>query len=163
MLQIDGNFLARSIQLDVAHKMISPDSNKNSVLQLNMGEGKSSVIVPMIAASLADGHSLARVIILKSLSGQMFQLLVERLSGLANRRIFYLPFSRLVKLGPSQVEIITSLYEECVKVGGILVAQPEHILSFKLMGVERLLDSSAQGHGEIASSLVKSQRWLEEI
>ncbi|KAF7977108.1 hypothetical protein HWV62_4707 [Athelia sp. TMB] len=163
LIQIDGNFLARSIQIDVANEMISPASKSNSVTQLNMGEGKSSVIAPMVAATLADGHKLARVIVLKSLSGQMFQLLVERLSGLANRRIFYLPFSRSVKLGASQIGIITGLYEECVGVGGILVAQPEHILSFKLMGVERLLSSSDQGVAQVgvARSLLKVQRWLE--
>lgn len=142
--------------------MISPSSNENSVFQLNMGEGKSSVIVPMIAATLADGHSLARVVALKSLAGQMFQLLVARLGGLTNRRIFYLPFSRSIELEAFKVEIITGLYEECVKVGGIMVAQPEHILSFKLMGVDRLLSTSNPNSLSIAQSLVKTQRWLEK-
>ncbi|KAF7971941.1 hypothetical protein HWV62_19393 [Athelia sp. TMB] len=157
LIQIDGNFLARSLQIDVANEMICPASRANSVMQLNMGEGKSSVIVPMICTSLADGHKLTRVVVLKTLSGQMFQLLVERLGGLANRRIFYLPFSRAVKLGRSQVEAIAGLYKECASVGGILVAQPEHILSFKLMVVEHLLNSSNE-----AISLLKVQRWLEE-
>ncbi|KZP04846.1 hypothetical protein FIBSPDRAFT_1054420 [Athelia psychrophila] len=163
LIQIDGNFQARSIQIEVANEMISPASQENSVLQLNMGEGKSSVIVPMIAASLSDGHTLTRVIVLKSLSGQMFQLLVERLSGLANRRVFYLPFSRSVKMGALQVNTIIGLYEECIRERGILVAQPEHILSFKLMGVERLLSPSGQDNVDIFPSLLKAQRWLEGI
>lgn len=48
------------------------------VLQLNMGEGKSHVIVPLVAAALADSKTLARVVVLKPLAGQMFHLLVER-------------------------------------------------------------------------------------
>jgi hypothetical protein len=31
-----------------------PEGNHNMVMQLNMGEGKSSTIVPIVAASLAD-------------------------------------------------------------------------------------------------------------
>ncbi|KZP04850.1 hypothetical protein FIBSPDRAFT_967780, partial [Athelia psychrophila] len=50
LIQVDSNFLARSIQIDVANEMISPSSMENSVLQLNMGEGKSSVIVPMMSS-----------------------------------------------------------------------------------------------------------------
>src|ERR1700735_1816195 len=110
--------------------MIVPTSGQNTVLQLNMGEGKSSVIVPMVAAALADGEKLMRVIVLKPLAGQMFQLLVERLSGLANRRIFYMPFSRSVKLEVRHMQLIQALYNDCMRVGGILVVQPEHILSF---------------------------------
>ena len=31
-----------------------PSSGSNTVLQLNMGEGKSSVIVPLVAVALAE-------------------------------------------------------------------------------------------------------------
>jgi Protein of unknown function (DUF3638) len=67
--------------------MVAPtgSSNQNTVHQLNMGEGKSSVIVPMISTALADGRIFVRVVVLKSLSSQMFRLLVDRLSGLLNR------------------------------------------------------------------------------
>ncbi|KAG8713331.1 hypothetical protein FRC09_018831, partial [Ceratobasidium sp. 395] len=53
LVQIEGNFSVRVVQARVASEMISPSSHKNMILQLNMGEGKSSVIVPIIAASLA--------------------------------------------------------------------------------------------------------------
>ena len=72
-----------------------------------MGEGKSSVIVPLVASTLADGSKLVRVVTLKPLSNQMFQLLVTRLSGLANRPIFYLPFSRGLRMSSSLVKTIS--------------------------------------------------------
>lgn len=77
---------------------MSPSSGGNSVMQLNMGLGKSSVIVPITAVALADRTRLVRVIVLKPLAMQMFQLLVKKLGGMLNRRIFYMPISRSLKL-----------------------------------------------------------------
>ncbi|KAK7434636.1 hypothetical protein VKT23_020102 [Stygiomarasmius scandens] len=81
LTQISSNFLARDIQISFAKEMINPSNAANAVLQLNMGEGKSSVIVPLIASSLPDGQKLVRVVVLKALSTQMFQLLVDRISN----------------------------------------------------------------------------------
>ena len=141
--------------------MITPSSGKNTVLQLNMGEGKSHVIVPLVAAALADSRRLVRVVVLKPLAKQMFQLLVERLCGLPNRRIFYLPFSRdvNVKASSETTQKIRGLFEECARVGGILVAQPEHILSFRLMVIDRTL-TSERDRGQNARDLQATQAWL---
>lgn len=138
--------------------MISPPSGENSVLQLNMGEGKSSVIVPIVAAAIADSRKLVRVVVLKSLAGQMFQILVERLSGLSSRRIFYLPFSRQVTIDAESLGQIRSLFETCAASRGVLVAQPEHILSFKLKVIDRMLSSSMRNG--IARDLWSTQTWL---
>ncbi|KIK69250.1 hypothetical protein GYMLUDRAFT_255795 [Collybiopsis luxurians FD-317 M1] len=161
LIQIEGNFLARPLQVRVAQEMISPSSNENTVLQLNMGEGKSSVIVPLVAAALADGRKIVRVVVLKPLAGQMFQLLVERLSGLVNRRIFYMPFSRKVQVGKNEIALIQKSYEVCMKEGGVWIVQPEHILSFKLMGIDRCLVSNDEVDREAAELLSLSQRWLD--
>ncbi|KAH7908220.1 hypothetical protein BJ138DRAFT_1207474 [Hygrophoropsis aurantiaca] len=155
LIQIEGNFLIRPVQVDVALQMMHPDSKESTTLQLNMGEGKSSVIVPIAAAALADGQKLVRVVILKSLSAQMFHLLVERLGGLTNRRIFYLPFSR--SFPSNRIRHIHRLMEECMHARGILVVQPDHILSYKLMAVHE----QVRGASEIATQTLSSQRWLE--
>ncbi|KDQ56358.1 hypothetical protein JAAARDRAFT_132396 [Jaapia argillacea MUCL 33604] len=160
LIQIDGDFLARPLQVQVAKEMLIPSSSENTALQLNMGEGKSSVIVPMVAASLADGTKLTRIIVLKPLANQMFQLLVERLSGLTNRQIFYMPFSRSLRVGYHQARHIHGLYEQCLQAKGVLVVQPEHILSFKLMGIDTVLSRRSDDQG-IAKQLVESQHWLE--
>jgi len=150
----------RPLQSRVAEEMITPTSRQNAILQLNMGEGKSSVIAPLVAAVLADGQKLARVVVLKPLARQMFQLLVERLSGLTNRRIFYMPFSRNVKVNAQHTQCIQDLYEICVRDRGVLVVQPEHILSFKLIGIDRLLCSASSESRRVADTLLASQRWL---
>lgn len=173
LIEIENNFLVRPVQVGIASKMISPPSNKNTVMQLFMGEGKTSVIVPIVAAALADGKRLVRVVVLKPLSGQMFQMLVQKLGGLVNRRIFYMPFSRAVKINQERASAIRLLYEECLQSGGILLIQPEHMLSFKLVGLEWLYNSTdnkkvdqnkgdGAGEGEIAKTLLDTQRWLEK-
>ncbi|KAG8964182.1 hypothetical protein FRC03_002126 [Tulasnella sp. 419] len=177
LIQIDGDFLARPTQVNFIKEMISPSSERNSAFQLNMGEGKSSVIVPMAASALSDGSKLARVIVLKQLAPSMFHLLVQRLGGLANQRIFYMPFSRSLRPGPGQSKQIRDLLATCLRVRGILVMQPEHILSFKLLGLDhRFKDSSEDASDQKSSSsapkaslpqgvadhLLETQRWLDD-
>ena len=137
--QIDANLVARPVQVAVAREMISPTSKRNICLQLNMGEGKSSVILPLVASTLANGSDLVRVVTLRPLSNQMFELLVRRLAGLADRRIFYVPISRSLRMNAPLVSKIKGLFELCVAEGGVLVVQPEHILSLKLMNINDLL------------------------
>ncbi|KUJ20152.1 uncharacterized protein LY89DRAFT_716588 [Mollisia scopiformis] len=50
----------------IAREMIAPQSGSNSIMQLNMGLGKSSIIVPIVAATLADRKKLSRVIVLST-------------------------------------------------------------------------------------------------
>ncbi|KAG2365786.1 hypothetical protein BDR07DRAFT_1398113 [Suillus spraguei] len=164
LIQAENRFLIRPMQASVAMEMISPSSGNNTALQLHMGEGKSSVIVPVCCAALADRSNLVRVIVLKPLAVQMFQLLVERIGGLTNRRIFYLPFSRSLAITSNHANIIQSLFEECKAVGGVLVAQPDHILSLKLMTVEQQLppaNAVGRSSAELAMPLLNTQRWLD--
>ncbi|KAF8545391.1 hypothetical protein BDD12DRAFT_919880 [Trichophaea hybrida] len=164
LLEIENNLLIRPIQANIASQMIAPRSGRSAVLQLNMGEGKSSVIVPIVSAALADGDKLVRVVVLKPLSTQMFRLLVQKLGGLTGRRIFYMPFNRDIEVDPIIAKKIRGLYEECMRTMGILLVQPEHLLSFKLMGFEQLEHSKKAGDksGQVAKELLDTSRWLEE-
>ena len=40
LLEIDSNILIRPGQVEVTRAMISPESGSNSVLQMNMGQGR---------------------------------------------------------------------------------------------------------------------------
>ena len=160
--KIGGNFITRPLQSLVAREMIAPSSRQSSVSQLNMGEGKSHVIVPLVATALADSQTLVRVVVLKALSRQMFQLLVERVSGIANHRVFFLPFSRDVKATPQSIKTVRELLEECARVRGILVVQPEHILSLQLMVIDsQILLSEGHQVEEVSQDLHAVQRWLD--
>jgi hypothetical protein len=89
----------------------------------------------------------------------MFHLLCRTLSGLTNRRIFYIPIDRSLRPDPVLAQRIHSLFVECMEAGGILLCQPEHILSFKLMAFEALSGSPSS---PLSQSLLSTQRWLEE-
>ncbi|KDQ12673.1 hypothetical protein BOTBODRAFT_95484, partial [Botryobasidium botryosum FD-172 SS1] len=155
---LESNFMIRPIQSRVAYEMIN--SSHNIFLQLNMGEGKSSVITPLVATTLADGERLVRVVVLKPLGRQMCQLLIERLGGLANRRVFYLPFSRDVKLNKTAaVQTVQRLYTLCMEKRGVLVTHPEHLLSFKLATIDSLLPDPPP---ETTVALVATQKWLDD-
>ncbi|KAF8121894.1 hypothetical protein EV363DRAFT_1559057 [Boletus edulis] len=53
LIQIQGKFLIRCVQAETAMQIMSPRSGKNTVMQVNMGDGKSSVIIPIAATALA--------------------------------------------------------------------------------------------------------------
>jgi Protein of unknown function (DUF3638)/Protein of unknown function (DUF3645) len=115
------------------------------------------VIVPIIATALADGEQLVRVIVLKPLCTQMFHLLKQRICGLANRRLFYLPFSRSVSLDEKTVRIICDTFKACARDGGVLLCQPEHILSFQLMGLHLLCEDINK-----TAPFLEAQKWLDD-
>ncbi|KAK1974854.1 hypothetical protein LZ30DRAFT_810521 [Colletotrichum cereale] len=159
LLEIESGIMVREVQESIADKMRSPPGNNNVVMQLNMGEGKSSVIVQMVVAAIADGSNLVRVIVAKPQSKQMFQMMVSKLGGLLNRRVFHLPFSRAVKIGPSEAEAIHAILKDCMDSKGVLLVQPEHLLSFQLMGIE----TAISGKGEVSASLVKTKDFLDRV
>ncbi|KAL2132090.1 hypothetical protein VTI74DRAFT_4243 [Chaetomium olivicolor] len=148
VLELEQGILIRPVQQRIAAKMREPPEGNSCVMQLNMGEGKSSVIVPIVSAALADGERLVRVVVAKPQSKQMMHTLIATLGGLINRRVFYLPISRVIRLSQADVHVVKRMLEACRKEGGVLLVQPEHLLSFKLMGLE-----SIWAGGESAQSL----------
>ncbi|KAF2490217.1 hypothetical protein BU16DRAFT_517393 [Lophium mytilinum] len=158
LLELEGNLLIRPVQARIAMEMIEPSSNMNSILQLNMGEGKSSVIVPIVAAFLADTTKLARVVALKPLAPQMLNTLISKCSGLLGRPIYYMPFSRSLRVSAEQAIDIRGLYKECMRSGGILLSQPEHLLSFELMGYESILSDRFL----VGREMIETQHWLQQ-
>ncbi|EME83378.1 uncharacterized protein MYCFIDRAFT_203611 [Pseudocercospora fijiensis CIRAD86] len=148
LLEVEGGIMIREVQEQIASEMRMPSSGINQVVQLNMGEGKSSVIVPMIATALADGSQLVRVVVAKPQSKQMAEMLISKLGGLLNRRICYMPFSRALKINKASAEALEALCQECMSDGSILLLQPEHILSFGLSGLESYLSGNGAA-GEV--------------
>ncbi|EPS45484.1 hypothetical protein H072_529 [Dactylellina haptotyla CBS 200.50] len=158
LLEIDSGMMIRPVQAEIGLKMMDDTENQNAVMQLNMGEGKSAIILPAAVAALADSRKLVRSIVLKPLATQMFQILVQRLSGICNRKIYFLPFSRGLSLSVSSVEAIRALYQKCMEEGSILLTLPEHLLSFKLMGWEKTIN----GNITLSKPLLNTQNWLDK-
>lgn len=158
LLEIESGILIREVQENIAAEMRSPSCEKNAVMQLNMGEGKSSVIVPIVAAHLADGSKRVRVIVGKPQAKELFRTLLSKLSGMLNRRIYHMPFNRSVRPTSEQVKALHALYKKCIKESGILLLQPEHILSFKLMTIEY---QSLEGQENVGTALIDLQHFFD--
>ncbi|GAM88641.1 hypothetical protein ANO11243_066750 [Dothideomycetidae sp. 11243] len=157
LLEVESGVMIRDVQEEIAKHMRDPPSGSNAVMQLNMGEGKSSVIVPIVAAALADGSRLVRVVVAKPQSKQMLQMLISKLSGLCDRRIYQLPFSRSLVLTHNEAQTIHKIFTDCKRDGGILLVQPEHMLSFQLMAIESLI----AGRAELGQQLLATQHMFD--
>jgi hypothetical protein len=102
---------------------------------------------------------LVRVIVAKPQSKQMLQMLVAKLGGMLGRRIYQMPFSRNLRLSANDAQTIRQIYDECIANRGVLLIQPEHILSFKLMAVECVLT----GQQQAAQSLLTTQEFFDRV
>ncbi|OJJ43588.1 hypothetical protein ASPZODRAFT_28243 [Penicilliopsis zonata CBS 506.65] len=158
LLEVESGILIRDVQEQIASEMRDPGSGENTVMQLNMGEGKSSVIVPIVASFLANREKLVRVLVAKPQSAQMFQMLVSSVGGLVNRQVYKMPFSRSLRLNKGEVQRVYEICHECMCTGGILLVQPEHLLSWKLMGLERMIG----GEESVAKKALDVQHFFDQ-
>ncbi|KAH6982286.1 hypothetical protein BKA56DRAFT_550226 [Ilyonectria sp. MPI-CAGE-AT-0026] len=158
LLECESGIKIREAQQQIARQMMNPPDGRNAMMQLNMGEGKSTVIAPIVAAALSDGSKLVRVIVAKPQAKQMFHFLVSKLSGLLDRPVYQFPFSRAIRMDPEKVDAFRQLVTKCMEEGGILLVQPEHLLSFQLVGLEYQID----GATEVAGKLLEMQRFFDK-
>ncbi|UKZ74662.1 hypothetical protein TrVFT333_002332 [Trichoderma virens FT-333] len=144
LLEVESGIMIREVQENIASQMRSPPRGENATMQLNMGEGKSTVILPAVAAYLADGKRLVCVIGTKPQAKELFRMLTSKLGGLMNHQVYQMPFSRSLKFTASDATRVLDILKQCSETGGVLLMQPEHLLSFKLMGIENRLSSQEE-------------------
>ncbi|KAJ2891475.1 uncharacterized protein MKZ38_000327 [Zalerion maritima] len=156
LIEIDSNLLIRSEQVDVALAIILPPSGSNSVLQMNMGQGKTSCIVPMAMALLASKTQLPRLIVPKALLLQTAQMVQSRLGGLVGREVRSISFSRQTPTTPTMLRLYSEIHQEVLGLHGLILATPDHILSFKLSGLQKVADSKM----DAAQEMIRIQSWL---
>ena len=156
LFEIESDITVRDFQTKMVFDIGYPDSGTNSVFQLGMGEGKTSVIIVLLAAALADRTRLVRVVLLKSLLPQTLQHLQKCLGGLMNRRVYYMPFTRSTLGDEDIVCRLQYLYGKAMAGRGVVVSLPEEILTLKFMGQERLSSDLS-----CARRLLQTERWLQ--
>ncbi|TLD36380.1 hypothetical protein E2P81_ATG03269 [Venturia nashicola] len=145
LLEIENGITIRPEQAEMANEMISPRSNSNTISQLAMGGGKTTIIIPMVLAVIADGKTVARLLTLKPLLRQTLGITKQRLGGLIDRPVYHLPFSRSSRLTLKSAGLFKTFYEEVSNLGGVVVQLPEEVLSFKLAVQESMKSSPALG------------------
>jgi hypothetical protein len=110
----------------------------------------------MAMAVLADKKQLSRLIVPKALLLQTAQTMQSKLGGLVGREIRHIPFSRRTLTSQSMLRLYSQHHHETFGCSGVILATPEHILSYKLCGLQRLADSKL----EEAREMIKFQSWL---
>jgi len=149
LFEMEGGLQIRPIQYTVAKHIID---NPGSILQLNMGEGKTRVIVPMLALHWGDQKTLVRCHTLSTLLDEMTEFLHINLSGsILRRKVYIMPFTRDVKLSLDRVAVMQSSMAQCMMDRGLLLVAPEHRLSLHL----KSLELHAKGENAICAALTK--------
>ena len=129
LFEVENDVTIWPKQVHVAEKMMSNEGKEHIVVQLNMGEGKTSVILPVIAAELADGQSLVRVIVLTSLYATNYQQLVFKLGGMLGHRVCSLPFRRDFSFDQQHAEKMLSFLNGCRDRRDVMVTVREYLSS----------------------------------
>ena len=122
-------------------------------------EGKTSVIIPLLIATQANGNNLIRLIVLKSLMTMNYSSLVFKLGNLLNKRVYIFPFSREINTNVENLTIYHEILKECLSNKHVLLTLPEYCLSFKLKTIELCRPGSSL---EEAVKLIEIEKWLEK-
>eukprot|EP00703_Trepomonas_sp_PC1_P004566 JAP92040.1 hypothetical protein TPC1_16141 [Trepomonas sp. PC1] len=132
LLQLELNCTIRPNQIDIAKQMIEPNSNLNQVTQLNMGEGKTQIIIPMLAAYLSQQNVLSRVIVLPQLFRPNYTALKFKMGRLINKAVLYSKCDRNLEFSVEYVNQLQKFFESIIKNQQIYITQPDYLQSFKL-------------------------------
>ncbi|GLC49187.1 thioredoxin-disulfide reductase [Pleodorina starrii] len=134
VFEVEGQLQIRPEQEAVARHLMS---HPGAIAQLNMGEGKTRVILPMLALHWADGSQVVRLNLLSTLLDEAYGHLHGTLcAGVLGRKLFTLPFHRGVELTGERVKAMRASMEHCKQEGGLLLVAPEHRLSLQLKRLE---------------------------
>lgn len=128
------------------------------LVQLNMGEGKTSVIVPILAATLGDGENLCRVLVPNALLNTNAANLAHALGGILGRRVWSVPCRRDVQFTTALATDMAARLEECRAAGDIVITTLESVLSFQLKIVELARQSNDEGTVKVARRSHRSRQ-----
>lgn len=160
--EVEGMLQIRPEQYSVTRHLIE---NPGDIVQLNMGLGKTRVILPMLAIHWCFGHRdmITRLNFLSPLFMEAYSYLHNHLcASILGIKLYALPFCRDVELDEDKIQTMALIIGECKREGGIFVVAPEHRLSLELKQKElhranNLLLSSA------LDGLIRSTPWRDVL
>ena len=148
VFEMEQQLQIRGVQFEVARHLMS---NPGAISQLNMGEGKTRVILPMLILQGLPDHGIFRLHILSPLLDEAYGYFHRTLTAsLMCRRIHVLPFNRDVRLDATRVRMIKQSLMKCQQLRGVLCIAPEHRLSIHLKWHELRVSPSMH---EVAAAL----------
>ncbi|KXZ49831.1 hypothetical protein GPECTOR_19g282 [Gonium pectorale] len=130
VFEAEGGLQIRPQQHAVAAHLLA---HPGAIAQLNMGEGKTRVILPMLLLELADGTRVVRLNLLSTLLDEAHAHFQAHLAAsVLRRKVFTMPFHRDVKITAAAARAMRASLQHCKQEGGMLLVAPEHRLSLQL-------------------------------
>eukprot|EP00198_Chlamydomonas_reinhardtii_P007687 XP_001697024.1 predicted protein [Chlamydomonas reinhardtii] len=138
VFEVESQLQIRPQQHTVARMLM--EGGDGPIAQLNMGEGKTRVILPMLLLALADGKRVVSLTFLSTLLDEAYAYLHGALcAGVLGRKLFTMPFQRDIELTPARAMRMRAALAHCMRERGVLLLAPEHRLSLELKWKEYLL------------------------
>jgi hypothetical protein len=138
--KVENGLQIRNEQYSMARHLLD---RPGTVSQLNMGSGKTRVVMPMLvleltkakasSSSKASRDKTIRLFVLTSLLSETLDLCQRMLTASLFRVcIFQQPFHRRIDLTTEKVNRMLCMWTLCKKSGGLQIMAPEHSLSLQL-------------------------------
>lgn len=143
VMEVEGALQIRHAQYVLAKHLID---NEGSISQLNMGQGKTRIVLPMLALYYTEkerrNSGLVRITVLSSLLDECYDFFQRYLmASNLNVLVYQLPFNRSLTLTPKHLRITISTFKECQSIGGIVLMSPEWHSSLLLKSKEATKNS----------------------
>ena len=154
VFEVEGRLQIRPAQLAVARNLIA--NPEGTVVQLNMGEGKTRVILPLLALHWGrNADCVQRLHFLPALIDEAYDYLHRNLcASVLNVKLFRLPFHRATDITAENVDTMRQCLLYCQRERGLLLVSPEQRLSLELKWQE-LRFSGAPGSDAIRQALTR--------
>eukprot|EP00892_Ulva_mutabilis_P010228 jgi/Ulvmu1/7578/UM038_0001.1 len=135
------------------------EEDRGAVVQLNMGEGKTRVILPMLVLALCGRGEVVRLNFLQELLPEAVDYLHSCLTGtLLQVKLLNLPFSRNVEMDAPQLQQLSRQMRICMHGRAFVCISREHRMSLQLKAQELLSRRDTEQHA-ILDSLLSLPGW----
>ncbi|KAL4150964.1 hypothetical protein PRNP1_010350 [Phytophthora ramorum] len=158
--EVEGRLQIRHEQFVIAQHLIN---GPGTVCQLNMGCGKTRVILPMLFLYFTQSRCprVVRAHFLSPLLSEARQFMHRYLSASSARLgIFEQPFHRQIDLDTRRLEFMRDTIHDLKMCGGIQMVAPEHRMSLELKRLELGNDNPA---AEMLDELLESDQFVDVL
>jgi hypothetical protein len=122
--EVEQQLQIRPYQYQVVRQLLD---EPGSMVQLNMGLGKTRVLVPMLVLEWASKDWLTRLNVLPQIIHEAIEFYRKSLvSSVQSIQLYTLPFHRSMALDASNESILSDELRRCKESNGILVVTPQH-------------------------------------
>jgi len=168
VFEVENGIQIRQEQYKVAQHLID---HPGDAIQLNMGLGKTRVILPMLIlhssfhkcnTGVCVRNKVTRLNFLSPLLQEAYKYLHDNLcASVLGIKIYQMPFCRDIKLDVSSIATMKDAINECRLNGGAIVVAPEHRLSLELKAKELYYCGEKDIATLIENEIIKQDIWRD--